>query len=436
MNVQHSPPVAFPPGGNPTQRTRRPPLAFLRRPRRWRPAATAATPDPAEPAGEREPSTAEDSSALSGPVDDACDCSASALHPLNEPAADAPAGLPGTAAHNSRDADAVAVDISPASAAVAGGEVPLADTDAGAVPAAVPAAGDGADAGTDTDADADNGYAAMLREGRTASIFSLRGFRDRAHSRAVSTPGRGPASGGDTIFSKLFFAAIVIVIVSTSSSSNTSGTCDKPVRSWLLVLGGGLIAYVAAVRGLYYFLRPRRRELQEVLAYAVYLACFPLAFAWLITGSVFVFTDTSSEDGKCDKSILRVSSILICVVAILYVGVVILFVFCATALSCWLAPATTARSLSNVMRNRMPNAASSSALRSLQSIVYNPDDKEGCGLAGLTESSCSICLEPFRLGDNLTGLPCEPTIPHVFHKACIELWFSRSSACPLCKRDI
>jgi hypothetical protein len=276
-------------------------------------------------------------------------------------------------------------------------------------------------------------YADMLRDGRSAYVFSVTGFRNRALDRAAANPGRGPASGGDSLWTKLFCVLSVVVVVFASPDP---ASCDKLLRPWLLSFAAGLASYVGTVRCLYWLLRPRRRELQEVLAYALYVVSFPLSLAWLIVGAVLVFKNKSGDEDCARGSIIRVASIIVCVVSLLYIGFVFVFVVCATAVSCWLAPASTARGLSNVLRNRMPNAASASALRALKSTVYDPDDKEGCGLAGLTDTTCSICLEPYRMGDNVIGLPCEPSVPHVFHNSCIQLWFSRSTSCPLCKRDI
>ncbi|CAG9321590.1 unnamed protein product [Blepharisma stoltei] len=44
---------------------------------------------------------------------------------------------------------------------------------------------------------------------------------------------------------------------------------------------------------------------------------------------------------------------------------------------------------------------------------------------------CPICLESFLKNDKIRVLPCE----HVYHKKCIDEWFSRKAYCCLCKRD-
>jgi hypothetical protein len=386
---------------------RRPPRAFLRRPRRARPAVS-------HPGDERPAPhvpVAQDVQRDAGQIHaEAARCGAHA-HSRRH-------------AHCSRGHSHIQQRTRPDSPAAggAGGAPealhPAADVPVGADPAA------GADGG-----DSSGGYAQMRPAGRPASLLSLAGFRNRARDRAAARPGRGPAAGGDSICTKMFVVGLAVAIVFFTPSTS----CDRPLRPWLLVFAAGLASYVGCVRGLVLALRPRHQELLETLAYAVYLHMYPLSFTWLVTGSVFVFRGFSSD---CDSSILHILSIVICLISILYVALLAIFVSCATALSCCLSPASTARGLSNVMRNRLPNAAPASALRSLQPLTYDPDDAAHPGLAGLADSVCAICLDPYRRGDRVVGLDCEPAVPHFFHNSCIQLWFSRSSSCPLCKRDI
>lgn len=46
-------------------------------------------------------------------------------------------------------------------------------------------------------------------------------------------------------------------------------------------------------------------------------------------------------------------------------------------------------------------------------------------------TSCMVCLVDFEEGEVCRRLSCG----HVFHQACIDEWFSRSVACPICKRE-
>jgi len=46
--------------------------------------------------------------------------------------------------------------------------------------------------------------------------------------------------------------------------------------------------------------------------------------------------------------------------------------------------------------------------------------------------SCSICMDTFRHGAVVTGLPCE----HMFHVECLVEWVQRSAQCPNCRTPI
>ena len=45
------------------------------------------------------------------------------------------------------------------------------------------------------------------------------------------------------------------------------------------------------------------------------------------------------------------------------------------------------------------------------------------------QTLCAVCLDEYNDGDEVRVLPCE----HIYHVACVDEWFARSTACPLCK---
>ena len=45
---------------------------------------------------------------------------------------------------------------------------------------------------------------------------------------------------------------------------------------------------------------------------------------------------------------------------------------------------------------------------------------------------CSICLETFSDGQDITVLPCD----HTFHAQCLKTWARKSGACPCCRNAI
>jgi len=48
------------------------------------------------------------------------------------------------------------------------------------------------------------------------------------------------------------------------------------------------------------------------------------------------------------------------------------------------------------------------------------------------QSSCTICMEDFKVGDDVKTLPCL----HLYHMSCIDAWLRRSNGCPICKARI
>lgn len=54
-----------------------------------------------------------------------------------------------------------------------------------------------------------------------------------------------------------------------------------------------------------------------------------------------------------------------------------------------------------------------------------------CSSISHLDSSCSICLETFRDGEEIAMLPCDDR--HSFHYQCIKTWLSRQNTCPLCQ---
>jgi len=48
------------------------------------------------------------------------------------------------------------------------------------------------------------------------------------------------------------------------------------------------------------------------------------------------------------------------------------------------------------------------------------------------EMECSICQEEFQEGSkDVMKIKCK----HLFHKQCIDAWFTKHSTCPLCRDD-
>uniref|UniRef100_A0A183BU25 RING-type domain-containing protein n=1 Tax=Globodera pallida TaxID=36090 RepID=A0A183BU25_GLOPA len=52
------------------------------------------------------------------------------------------------------------------------------------------------------------------------------------------------------------------------------------------------------------------------------------------------------------------------------------------------------------------------------------------------EPNCSICREPFRVGDLVTRLHPDALVKHIFHTICLRRWLTTSHTCPMCRKDV
>ena len=48
------------------------------------------------------------------------------------------------------------------------------------------------------------------------------------------------------------------------------------------------------------------------------------------------------------------------------------------------------------------------------------------------KQTCVICLENYKIGDNISTLQCL----HLFHRGCIEKWIREKLWCPICRYKI
>lgn len=73
------------------------------------------------------------------------------------------------------------------------------------------------------------------------------------------------------------------------------------------------------------------------------------------------------------------------------------------------------------------NAADESDIAAL------PVQKVRSGASHLgNQTSCTICIEDFKDGDDVKTLPCL----HLYHTSCIDAWLRRSNDCPICKMHV
>ncbi|KAL4879101.1 amidohydrolase family-domain-containing protein [Aspergillus karnatakaensis] len=83
-----------------------------------------------------------------------------------------------------------------------------------------------------------------------------------------------------------------------------------------------------------------------------------------------------------------------------------------------------------VEQNGNRSSAPPAAQDAIRALPKKPATEEMLGSEGTAE--CSICMDPVKIGDEVTLLPCT----HWFHPQCIELWLAQHNTCPHCRRGI
>ncbi|KAM6566679.1 hypothetical protein CsatA_025807 [Cannabis sativa] len=66
------------------------------------------------------------------------------------------------------------------------------------------------------------------------------------------------------------------------------------------------------------------------------------------------------------------------------------------------------------------------------SFESNVDNLTSKAVEEKTSNICSVCLENFKIGEEMTRLICG----HVYHKSCVLEWSHRSGQCPLCRKEL
>ncbi|XP_010550471.1 PREDICTED: receptor homology region, transmembrane domain- and RING domain-containing protein 1 [Tarenaya hassleriana] len=78
-------------------------------------------------------------------------------------------------------------------------------------------------------------------------------------------------------------------------------------------------------------------------------------------------------------------------------------------------------------RSSWPNSVDVKLVETLPCFTYRDFSQNHAG------ETCAICLEDYRLGENLRLLPCQ----HSFHLSCVDSWLTKwGTSCPVCKLDI
>lgn len=81
---------------------------------------------------------------------------------------------------------------------------------------------------------------------------------------------------------------------------------------------------------------------------------------------------------------------------------------------------------------RMTYAAPAEATNAHDAAASGSDERRQGDDVQQQQASCSVCLEAFKVGDELRILPCL----HRYHCDCIDRWLQQSPACPVCKHQV
>merc|ERR1712129_306992 len=73
-------------------------------------------------------------------------------------------------------------------------------------------------------------------------------------------------------------------------------------------------------------------------------------------------------------------------------------------------------------------------IRSLPTYEYKQSKKTKQNMEDADEEgeSCRICLQEFKVGDEMRTLPCF----HSFHRECVDQWLHINTKCPICKHSL
>jgi len=61
--------------------------------------------------------------------------------------------------------------------------------------------------------------------------------------------------------------------------------------------------------------------------------------------------------------------------------------------------------------------------------LYGSGSGSESGSGSGSESDCAVCLEPYKIGDNIVKLHCG----HLYHYNCVCPWLKTNGMCPTCR---
>jgi hypothetical protein len=220
--------------------------------------------------------------------------------------------------------------------------------------------------------------------------------------------------------------------------------CHRPLDIWLLIAALHLSCFAAAFAvgqraengSCLWFIEPHSGVANAAFTFT-WAALLPLFAGWALLGMNWL-SETLQNTPDCfsDKwpftpTICAVSQIL-CVIGVLGYTVFVTNVW--DAQRCREANAAAILAVQdNDLVNRWGYIKPAANMElcgglSTQEISDLPRHALACD-----DGECAICLSALLEGDHARSLP---GCGHVFHRACVDLWLLRKTACPLCKADV
>lgn len=170
-----------------------------------------------------------------------------------------------------------------------------------------------------------------------------------------------------------------------------------------------LYRYIYELKGLYY-------ENSNRCCYASYRACaiLNILFYYLFI-VVYLFS-------KCEETEICVFLWMYIILEYIVLTIIIIVLYfsvrCGSQSCCPVM-------LAHIAEDYLPISPglSSGKLGRLEKKKYLVSDET---------SECPICVEVFRVDDDILVLECE----HIFHYTCAMKWFLINKSCPICRREI
>ena len=214
---------------------------------------------------------------------------------------------------------------------------------------------------------------------------------------------------------------LIIIIVLLDYFRRNGHSCGIPVQIWVeLVFIVALIFTLLNLNELW-IMRCNRAAVipYTLISAAVLLLIYSILVIW---GYVIYYSDDNNCQDYSDTSAFLVIMIILLFIGLFVLLAVCLLLICGPILYCQYRDAL-----------RRPGKFEgegqiAQAIDRLQRSQYNP--------ATMTaETTCAICQEDFKRGDQVTQLKCNEA--HLFHTDCIVEWISRGeNTCPLCRAPI